>query len=54
MVDFEDLKHGKDQEVREGTLIDGEFYINFQLLKAIAKTLIQKGVCTKAELKANL
>ena len=54
MPDFEDLARGKDQECREGTLIDGVYYTNFRLLKALAKALIKKGVLTKAEIKAEL
>jgi len=54
MPDFEDLKYGKDQEGREGTTIDGVYYTNFQLLKALAKALIKKGVVSKAEIKAEL
>ena len=54
MVDFEDLSAGKDQNPREGTIIDDEFYTNFQLLKALAKALIKKGVVTLAEIKAEL
>ena len=54
MVDFDELRNGKDQDAREGVFIDGVYYPNIRLIKALAKTLIQKGVCTKAELKANL
>ena len=54
MLDFEDLKHGKDQNNREGTTINGVYYTNFQLLKALAKALIKKNVVTLAEIKAEL
>ena len=54
MANFEDLRYGKDTVFREGTLIDGEFYTNFQLLKALAKALIKNGCVTLAEIKAEL
>jgi len=54
MTDFDDHAHGKDQCGREGTVIDGEFYTNFELLKALAKALIKKGVVTKQEIKNEL
>ena len=54
MADFDPLPYGKDQEQQAGVLIDGVYYSNLQLIKALAKTMIQKGVATKAEMKANL
>ena len=54
MPDFEDLRYGKDQSSREGTIINGVYYTNFQLLKALAKALIKNSCVTLTEIKAEL
>ena len=54
MVDFDDYPKGKDIILREGTTINGVFYTNFELLKALAKALIKNGSVTKTQIKAEL
>ena len=54
MPDFKDLRHGKDQNHREGTTINGVYYTNFALLKALAKALIKNEAVTLAEIKDEL
>jgi len=54
MADFDELRHGQDQDEREGATIDGVYYPSIKLIKALAKALISKGVLTKAEIKAQL
>lgn len=54
MADFDKLPSGKDQQGEAGLIINGNYYSNSDLLKALAKTFIQKGIITKAEVVANL
>lgn len=54
MADLDELRNGKDQDSREGVLIDGVYYPNIKLIKALAKALMAKGLLTKAEIKAQL
>lgn len=53
-MSFEERSVGKDQEYQAGIEIDGIFYTNLQLIKAIVKALIKKGVITKQEILAEL
>jgi hypothetical protein len=54
LADFDKLPHGKDQCSEAGMTVDGVYYSNTDLIKALAKALIVKGTITKAEIKAQL
>jgi len=45
---------GKDEIGVHGLEIDGTFYSNLKLIKALAKALIKNGVVTLAEIKGEL
>lgn len=49
MPDFDKLSIGKDQQSEPGLIINGVYYSNSDLIKALGKVLIQKGLITKAE-----
>jgi len=54
MVDFRKYPAGKDQNNAPGIELDGEYHENLDLIIALAKALIKKGVLTRAEVLAEL
>ena len=54
MVDFTKYPFGKDREDEAGMEINGVYYPNTDLIIALAKALIKKGVISKAEVVAEL
>ena len=54
LVDFRKYPDGKDQNTAPGIELDGEYRENLDLIIALAKALIKKGVLTKAEVLAEL
>ena len=54
MVDFKKYPYGKDQNSTPGIELDGEYHENLDLIIALAKALIKKGVITRAEILAEL
>ena len=54
MTDFRKYPDGKDQNSAPGIELDGEYHENLDLIIALAKALIKKGVITKAEVAAEL
>jgi len=54
MADFRKYPHGKDQYSEPGIEINGEYREALDLIIALAKALIKKGVLTKAEVVAEL
>lgn len=54
MADFDFAPNGKDQNGEAGAYINGTYYSNSQLIKALGKALIQKGTLTKADIVAQL
>jgi len=54
MADYDKLPSGKDQNAEAGLIINGVYHSNSDLLKALAKALIKKGVVSKAEILAEI
>ena len=54
MTDWRKYPHGKDQNGDPGIELNGQYYANLDLIIALAKALIKKGVLTKAEIGAEL
>jgi len=54
MVDFRKYPDGKDRNSAPGIELDGEYYENLDLIIALAKALIKKGVICKADVVAEL
>ena len=54
MVDFRKYPHGKDREHEPGIELNGEYHSNLDLIIALAKALVKKGVLTKAEIASEL
>jgi len=54
MGDFDKYPYGKGEETVPGIELDGKYYSNLDLIIALAKALVKKGVVSKAEIKAEL
>ena len=54
MADFKKYPLGKDRVHAPGIELNGEYHSNLDLIIALAKALIKKGVLTKAEIAAEL
>ena len=54
MADFRKYEYGKGQDNVPGIELNGEYYPNLDLIIALAKALIKKGVITKADVVAEL
>lgn len=53
-MSFVKKPHGKDGDTRPGIELDGVFYTNLDLIEALARALINKGVVSKQEIKDEL
>ena len=49
MADFDKRPCGQDQNGEAGMVINGIYHCNTDLIKALAKALIAKGVITKTD-----
>ena len=54
MADFRKYPQGKDSNNQPGIELDGEYHENLDLIIALAKALIKKGVLTRAEVVTEL
>ena len=54
MVDYRKYPHGKDQHSEPGIELNGEYHEALDLIIALTKALIKKGVLTRAEVLAEL
>lgn len=54
MVDFRKYPDGKDEATQPGIELNGEYHENLDIIIALARALIKKGVITKAEVLAEL
>ena len=54
MADFRKYPAGKDQNGTPGIELNGEYHENLDLIIALAKALIKKGVLSKGEVVAEL
>ena len=54
MSDFTKYPYGKDRKTEPGIELNGEYHSNLDLIIALAKALVKKGVLTKAEIGAEL
>ncbi len=54
MVDYRKYPSGKDRNNQPGVELNGEYIESLDLIIALAKALIRKGVLTRAEVAAEL
>jgi len=54
MVDYRKYPYGKDGESAPGIELNGRYITDTDLIIALAKALIKKGVLTRAEVAAQL
>ena len=54
MVDYRKYPDGKDGNSQPGVELDGEYVGNLDIIIAVVKTLIRKGMLTKTEIKEML
>ena len=54
MVDYCKYPNGKDGDTQPGVELNGEYIENLDIIIALAKALIRKGVLTRAEVAAEL
>ena len=54
MADFKKYPNGKDQNTAPGIELDGEYHENLDLIIALAKALIKKGIISRADVVAEL
>ena len=54
MVDFKKYPHGKDEKHEAGIELAGEYHENLDMIIALAKALVKKGVITKQDIVSEL
>ena len=54
MVDYCKYPNGKDGDTQPGVELNGEYIENLDIIIAVVKTLIRKGMLTKTEIKEML